>query len=127
MTKECLFKSLYYIIRHFRKEEVLELEFVWRNEHFDAYSKAERTLNLNKKNKTTISAILYVTCMLNFLNEQNDPKIWLNSNRLKSMVMEQGSLLSAADLPRFLTRCLCMNQLRALDFRADFMPRAEWS
>ena len=104
MTKECLFKSLYYIIRHFRKEEVLELEFVWRNEHFDAYSKAERTLNLNKKNKTKISAILYVTCMLNFLNEQNDPKIWLNSNRLKSMVMEQGYLLSVADLPCFLTR-----------------------
>ena len=41
--------------------------------------------------------------MLNFLNEQNDPKIWLNSNRLKSMVMEQGYLLSVADLPRFLT------------------------
>ena len=36
--------------------------------------------------------------MLNFLNEQNDPKIWLNSNRLKSMVMEQGYLLSVADL-----------------------------
>ena len=75
-----------------------------KNEHFDAYSKAERTLNLNKKNKTKISAILYVTCMLNFLNEQNDPKIWLNSNRLKSMVMEQGYLLSVADLPCFLTR-----------------------
>ena len=74
-----------------------------KNEHFDAYSKAERTLNLNKKNKTTISAILYVTCMLNFLNEQNDPKICLNSNRLKSMVMEQGYLLSVEYLPRFLT------------------------
>ena len=75
-----------------------------KNEHFDAYSNAERTLNISKKNKTTISAILYVTCMLNFLNEQNDSKIWLNRNRLKSMVMEQGYLLSVADLPRFLTR-----------------------
>ena len=43
------------------KEEVLNHAIVIKNEHFDAYSKAERPLNSNKKNKTTTSAILYVT------------------------------------------------------------------
>ena len=43
------------------KEEVLNHAIVKKNEHFDAYSKAERPLNSNKKNKTTTSAILYVT------------------------------------------------------------------
>ena len=43
------------------KDEVLNHAIVKKNEHFDAYSKAERPLNSNKKNKTTTSAILYVT------------------------------------------------------------------
>ena len=43
------------------KEEVLNHAIGKKNEHFDAYSKAERPLNSNKKNKTTTSAILYVT------------------------------------------------------------------
>ena len=43
------------------KEEVLNHAIVKKNEHFDAYSEAERPLNSNKKNKTTTSAILYVT------------------------------------------------------------------
>ena len=37
------------------------MQLLKKNEHFDAYSKAERPLNSNKKNKTTTSAILYVT------------------------------------------------------------------
>ena len=40
------------------KEEVLNHAIVKKNEHLDAYSKAERPLNSNKKNKTT-TAILY--------------------------------------------------------------------
>ena len=43
------------------KEKVLNFVIFWENKHFDAYSKAERPLNLNKKNKTTTSAILYMT------------------------------------------------------------------
>ena len=42
------------------KEEVPHFVIVWENEHFDAYSKAERPLNSNKKNKTTTSAIRHM-------------------------------------------------------------------
>ena len=34
------------------------MQLLKKNEHLDAYSKAERPLNSNKKNKTT-TAILY--------------------------------------------------------------------
>ena len=52
-----------------------------KNEHLDAYSKAEQPLNLNTKSKTTTSTISYLTLtrgtMLNVSSEENDSKIRL--------------------------------------------------
>ena len=65
------------------KEEVPNFVIVWENEHFDAYSKAERPLNSNKKNKTTTSAIcdMWLTwtsgTMLNVPTEENYSKLGL--------------------------------------------------
>ena len=65
------------------KEEVLNHAIVKKNEHFDAYSKAERPLNSNKKNKTTTSAIcdMWLTwtsgTMLNVPTEENYSKLGL--------------------------------------------------
>ena len=65
------------------KEEVPNFVIVWENEHFDAYSKAERPLNSNKKNKTTTPAIcdMWLTStsgtMLNVPTEENDSKLGL--------------------------------------------------
>ena len=65
------------------KEEVPKFVIVWENEHFDAYSKAERPLNSNKKNKTIASAIcdMWLTwtsgTLLNVPTEENDSKLGL--------------------------------------------------
>ena len=103
------------------------MQLLKKNEHFDAYSKAERPLNSNKKNKTTTSAILYVTDLdkrynakcLDWSKSLEAGAYFYGKFFWKLTSIEQSSELGFLDYPlRISQTSFCMNWSRTLGSRA---------